>query len=296
MEDAIILEERGRKQNNKYNGEEICFRALVDTERLPQHLIGAPLCSAVLRVLFNLLLRRTTENLRPFDLIRFCFQANSLDKPTSTCLMPVSDVTIEKVLAIVMKVLQSHEEIDLSSGFSVDVITIRRDYGGGRTNRRVINVEVDRLRKKCIFPIPYDNEGLCCAKAIVYGLAYVNKDRTALNAVRDFRRPALMNRAKTLHEAAQVPLGPCTFTEVALFEQHLNVQIAVFSTDALNKVLRFFINLCFIKIYISVFNLKQKYVFSFFSSWPTKDPNASIPRQGNSTPASTFGCTTTIMM
>ncbi|GIY64709.1 DNA-directed DNA polymerase [Caerostris extrusa] len=49
-------------------------------------------------------------------------------------------------------------------------------------------------------------------------------------------RPALKKRAQELHEAAGVPLGPCTFQEVQIFEDHLNIQIVVFSADNLNQV------------------------------------------------------------
>ncbi|XP_035217350.1 uncharacterized protein LOC118190704 [Stegodyphus dumicola] len=95
---------------------------------------------------------------------------------------------------------------------------------------------MDRLDKKSILSIPYDDEGLCCAKAIVYALAHLNKDTTAINAMKNCRRPALVKRAKELHMAANVPLGPCTFSEIAIFEDHLDVQIAVFSSENLNRV------------------------------------------------------------
>ena len=36
---------------------------------------------------------------------------------------------------------------------------------GRRVIRRVVNVETDRHLKQSILAIPYDDEGLCCAKA-----------------------------------------------------------------------------------------------------------------------------------
>ncbi|XP_035226916.1 uncharacterized protein LOC118199223 [Stegodyphus dumicola] len=134
-----------------------------------------------------------------------------------------------------MKVLQSKDKIELDTGFAVDVITIRRPIGAGR-NRKVINISVDRLIKKSILPIPYDDEGLCCAKAIVYALAHLHKDTSAINALKNHRQPTLMNRARELHLDANVSLGPCTFAEIAIFEDHLDTQIAVFSSENLNRV------------------------------------------------------------
>lgn len=168
------------------------------------------------------------------DLIRFCIQANGLDKPISTCLETLSAFTIEKLLTAIMKILQSKEEIMLDEGFTADVITIRRDVGAGR--RKVINVDVDRLKKRSILNIPNDKRGLCCAKSIVYALAHLDKDKRAINALRHRQRPALLKRAIDLHKKAKVPIGPCTYKEIDMFEKYLNVQIVVFSTQNSNKV------------------------------------------------------------
>ena len=236
MEDAVILVERLRRKNIKYQAEEIRYQARVDPDRLPESVQGVPMVAVVdsVRELFASLIRRSTEGLAPSDLIRFCIQAEGLDKPISTKLMPVSTLTVEKLMAAVMKVLQSKDEIQLDVGFSVDVITIRRPVGAGK--RKLMDISVDRLAKRSILAIPSDDEGLCCAKAIVFALAHLENDRTAIEAMKKRNRPALMNRARALHEAARVPLGPCTFREIAQFEEHLNVQIVVFSSDNLNRV------------------------------------------------------------
>lgn len=52
-----------------------------------------------------------------------------------------------------------------------------------------------------------DDTGLWCAKAIIFSLAHLKNDRPAINALKDRRRPALLNRVIALHEAAGVPLG-----------------------------------------------------------------------------------------
>ena len=93
--------------------------------------------------------------------------------------------------------------------------------GGGR--RKIANISLDRLEKHCILPIPPDDENLCCAKAIVFAKAHLDNDRTAINAMKRRDRPALMKRARDLHANPRVPLGPCTFGEIAQFEDHLNV-------------------------------------------------------------------------
>lgn len=121
--------------------------------------------------------------------------------------MSVSELTVEKILSAVMKVLQSKNEIRLDIAFTVDIITIQRDVGGGKGNKKVTNISIDRLRKRSVLSIPVDDQGLCCAKGIVFALAHLNKHRKGINALRDPRRPALLNRAKQLHADAGVPLG-----------------------------------------------------------------------------------------
>ncbi|CAL1281835.1 unnamed protein product [Larinioides sclopetarius] len=77
---------------------------------------------------------------------------------------------------------------------------------------------------------------MCCAKAIYYALAHLENDRLAINAMRNRRRSALSKRPKKLHHEAGVPVGPCTYTEISIYEEFLNVQVVVISPENLNKV------------------------------------------------------------
>ncbi|GBO27019.1 hypothetical protein AVEN_233023-1, partial [Araneus ventricosus] len=134
-----------------------------------------------------------------------------------------------------MRVLQSYKHLKLEHSVTVDVIIIHIDVSAGR-GREVLNIDTDRLSKQSILHIQADESGLCCAKAILYALAHLENDRKSVNAMRDARRPTLLNRAKTLHRDAGVPLGPCTYKEIEVFEQWLNVQIVVISSESLNQV------------------------------------------------------------
>ncbi|CAL1281834.1 unnamed protein product [Larinioides sclopetarius] len=53
--------------------------------------------------------------------------------------MTVSFLTVERVVSVIMRVLQSKDKITLEDGFRVDCITIRRDIGAGKTNNGVFN-------------------------------------------------------------------------------------------------------------------------------------------------------------
>ncbi|XP_054708455.1 uncharacterized protein LOC129218254 [Uloborus diversus] len=237
LENAVQLNVHSGRQNKKYNANQVVFRARVDTEKLPTELQTNPLAAAreSVRELFRLLIERSTEGLKPSDLIRFCIQSDGLDRPISTRLMPVSELTLEILLAAVLKVLQSKDQIMLDSTFFVDIVTLRRDVGAGRICK-VVNYEVDRLRKQSILSIPMIEEGTCCAMSIVFALAHLQKNTKLIDVLRNRRRSTLQNRARELHVAAGVPIGPCTYAEVSEFEKHLDIQIVVISTDNLNKV------------------------------------------------------------
>ncbi|XP_071043038.1 uncharacterized protein [Parasteatoda tepidariorum] len=237
VKNAIVLTPLHQRTYQTYRANEASYRARIDIDRIPDYLRERPLIAAVeaVRELFGTLMQRTFEGLAPMDLVRFCIQAEGLDKPISSHLQRVDAFTLEKLLAIVLKVLQSKDKIRLVDGFVVDIITVKRDVGAG-VDRKVINVQVDRLRKQSIIPIDNDELGLCCTKSIVRAIAHVDKDIAAINAFRDKRRPALFNKAVKLHEDAGVPLGPCTYSEIAVFEDYLDTQIVVFSTENSNRV------------------------------------------------------------
>jgi hypothetical protein len=158
LEDAVILVEQMRRKNMKYQADEIRYQARIDPERLSHHERGVPIAAIVgsVRALFDILIRRATEGLAPSDLIRLCIQVEGLDKPISTTLMRVEDLTTEKVMTSVMKVLQSKDDIQLDKGFSVDVMTIRRPVVcTGRTDRRKLSdIGLDKIKKQSILSIP----------------------------------------------------------------------------------------------------------------------------------------------
>ncbi|GIY43349.1 DNA-directed DNA polymerase [Caerostris darwini] len=199
LNNAVIVLEKSRRKNKKYQAEEVIFKARVDPESLPSRIAGVPLGTIVgaVRQLFLTIIERSTETLAPTDVIQFYIQDDHLDHPISTTIMPVSDLTIKKILTEILKVLQSKKSIQLDSGFKVEVITIRLSVGSGKTNCRVTNVSLDRLQKQSILSIPIDDDNLCCAKAIVFALAQAKKEATAIAAMKNRNRPALKKRPKS---------------------------------------------------------------------------------------------------
>lgn len=235
----MVITEKRRRHNRKYNSEEVCYQAKVVSDRIPVEYVNRPILTIqqVLHRLFTNILSRIRENLQPDDLIRLCLFSDKLDKPISTNLCKVSDMTVEKILSTVIKVLQSKEEVSLEDGFCVEIITIQRPIGGGKTNRMVSNIMIDRNRKKSVIAIEMDETNICCAKAILTAKALAKKNLSYFKLLRDRRRPnALVKGVLDLHRNSGVEIGPCGLEEIKKFASFLNLHIAVVSADNLNQV------------------------------------------------------------
>ncbi|GFQ79525.1 uncharacterized protein TNCT_476911 [Trichonephila clavata] len=236
LDTAFRIIERCRRPNKKFNSEEVIFQVLLDADYwLNNRAITIGETNDAIRTLFETLLRRMTSSLEPTDLIRVIIFSEHLDRPISTHLMLVSEMSVEKIMACATKVLQSKTEVRLDEGFNIEIITIRRPVGSGKRNRRVIIPSIDRLRKTSIRCVPDEDLNICCAKAILLAIAEVEKDAD----LRYLRRKdccILQKRAIALHQKTGVPQRPCGFEEIALFEQYLKVQVIVISTTALNQV------------------------------------------------------------
>lgn len=76
---------------------------------------------------------------------------------------------------------------------------------------------------------------MCCARAIVVGLAIINNDPET-KKIRDVRCLLQKNRALELHQQTEIPPGPCGIPEVKKFEDYLGIQIHIVSSENFNKV------------------------------------------------------------
>lgn len=188
---------------------------------------------SLVKALFQKIIDSATVGLDDKDYIRICVFHDRLDKPISTGKLEIRSMTVESIMSRIMKVIQSKEDIALDEGFSVDVAVIRRPRGGAR--KKINVVDVDRLKKRSIHSILEDEYGVCCAKAILLALVFVDGD-PEIETLRHPRNTVLLRRALALHEATKIPVGPCGLQEIEEFEKYLKVQVVVISTAALNKV------------------------------------------------------------
>ena len=185
--------------------------------------------------IFDHLIRDVTEGMNPNDQVRFVLSSNQLQTPIAIPFCSLEELTTEKVLSHVEKVVQSNEEFRLNTTVNIDVIRVEMPHGSGRIKRTTLNIRDYLKKKKCVIPIN-NKDNLCLARALVVSIARIEKDPRyrGMSQGNGIQR----ERAFDLHEAANVPLGPCGLKEVDLFQQYLvNYQIVVVSGDQDNAII-----------------------------------------------------------
>ena len=185
--------------------------------------------------IFDHLIKDVTEGMNPKDQVRFVLSSNQLQTPIAIPFCSLEELTTEKVLSHVEKVVQSNEDFRLNTTVNIDVIRVEMPHGSGRLKRTTLNIRDYLKKKQCVIPIN-NRDNLCLARALVVNIARIEKDPRykGISEGNGIQR----ERAFDLHEAANVPLGPCGLKEVELFQQYLvNYQIIVVSGDQDNTII-----------------------------------------------------------
>ena len=188
--------------------------------------------------IFDHLIKDVTQGMNSYDQVRFVLSSNQLQSPISLPFCSLEELTTEKVLSQVEKVVQSNEEFRLNDTVNIDIIRVQMPQGSGRSNVRRQTWNIREYLKKKQTVICIDNkDDTCLARALVVSIARIEKD-PRYKQITNSSRPLQRERAFDLHEAANVPLGPCGLKEVDLFQQHLaNYQIIVVSGDQNNTII-----------------------------------------------------------
>ena len=188
--------------------------------------------------IFHHLIEDVTEGMNQNDQVRFILSSNQLQTPIVIPFCPLEELTTEKVLSHVEKVVQSNEEFRLNNTVNIDLIRVEMPQGSGKSKakRNIVNIRDYLKKKKSVITIN-NKDDLCLARALVVSIARIENDRR-YQMIKDSSRPIQRERAFDLHEAANVPLGPCGLDEVELFQQYLvNYQIIVVSGDHNNSII-----------------------------------------------------------
>ena len=186
--------------------------------------------------IFHHLLEDVKEGMAPNDQVRFILRSDQLETPISLPFMPVERLTAERVYSELERVIQSNQEFRLNDTVTIDLNHVLAPAGSGRKKRTTYNIDDYLDEKKSVVRIK-NKDDLCLARALVVARAKKDND-PRYGSIKDSRRPLQREKAYDLHEAANVPLGPCGLNEVALFQQYLSdYQIMVISGDHNNSII-----------------------------------------------------------
>ena len=129
---------------------------------------------STLRILFSSLFEELTKGSKSEDLVRLTVQSPSLNYPIVIPFLKIPQLTVDRFMAEIERVLQSNEDFVIDSGLIIEVTLV--DMPSGGVGRRYKFVKMDKflMKKRCIIRIQNDDD-LCCARAIVTAKAKVDK-------------------------------------------------------------------------------------------------------------------------
>ena len=187
--------------------------------------------------IFHHLLEDVKEGMAPNDQVRFILRSEQLETPISLPFMPVERLTAERVYSELERVIQSNQEFRLNDTVTIDLNHVVAPAGNGRKRKRTTYNIDDFLSEKSSVVRIKNKDDLCLARALVVARAKKDND-PVYGYIKDSRGSLQREKAFDLHEAANVPLGPCGLNQVALFQQYLSdYQIMVISGDHNNSVI-----------------------------------------------------------
>ena len=187
--------------------------------------------------IFDHLIQDVTKGMNPTDQVRFILDSKQLQHPITLPFCALEELTTEKVLSQVEKVVQSNEEFRLNDAVNIDILRVEMPQGSGRSRRTTFNLRQYLKKKQSVICIN-NNDNYCLARALAVSIARIEKDPRYKHIAKP-SRSLQRERAINLHRAAGVPFDiPCGLKEVDLFQQHLTqYQIIVVSGDQNNTII-----------------------------------------------------------
>ena len=146
--------------------------------------------------------------------------------------LKITQMTLNKVLREITKVLQSNEEIPLDQSFVIDIIGVKAPTGS-RKSLKVLNYAKDSHLKKSVITIK-NRDNLCCGRALAVGKALADNHSQVQRIKMD--RPIQKRLALDIYKKANVLPGPCGLHKISKFQGSLpGYQIIVINFHARNN-------------------------------------------------------------
>ena len=189
------------------------------------------------QAIFDHLLNDVTRDMNEKDQVRFVLRSDQLDTPISLPFMAAEQLTPERVFSQFERVIQSNRDFRLNDTVTIDIIHVEAPQGSGRSKRTTLNMREYLHKKGSVITINNNNDNLCLARALVVAVARIEKDPKYKTLI-DSRKGTQQMKAMELHQAANVPFGPCGLPEVEMFQKYLtNYEINIVSGNHYNGII-----------------------------------------------------------
>lgn len=169
------------------------------------------------------------------DKVRVSIDNPELDFPITLSFMRRRELTVDKILSEIERVLQSYQQFVVDETFIIDIVHVQSPYGKGHPKKPYVDIARLLQSKGSVIQIR-NQDDLCCARAIVTTIAR-HEQHPQWNSIR--QGCAIQRQlAENLHRKAGVPLQKCGIEEVKRFQAALpQYQIHVLSKDSFNGII-----------------------------------------------------------
>lgn len=245
IDDNLFISQISNVFSKKFNTSVKTFQIKI-TENLlvdnPPPISIPEVYSAIEKIFNSILSHIIPKSATKHDLIKIVIQAANLDYPIIIPFTPIKHISVNLILSEIERVLQSFEEFLIDERFFINISHIKYPIGAKKHGkyRNSINFQNFLKHKRCIIQIK-NKDDMCCARAIITGIAKLEKNPIYLA----YKNPSKTKRsfqtrdAQLLHKKADVPIQPCGIKEIDKFQKYLQpkYQILVVSKDHFNAVI-----------------------------------------------------------
>lgn len=180
---------------------------------------------------------------KPNDPVRIRLYSRGLKHPIWIPPMPRSQLSVDRVMLHVEKVLQSNENFRIDQSFELFVQHAAIPNGGTDNNiPKLLRAKLDN--KRCVTQVR-NNDEICLARAIVIAKALADGDRALYTKLHHTNRPTTLSdrtaqtkKAKALIALTGLPIRAYSLDDVAVFQSVLpDYMILVVGITQLNSII-----------------------------------------------------------
>ena len=220
-----VKSQRIEKFKTTANSYKITFKNIEITENI----------LTTLRQIFTAIFQDVTEGAKSKDLVRVTVQSPTLDYPIVIPFLKLPELTADRFLSEIERVIQSNEDFAIDSGLVLEFTHVDMPNGGAQKRCKFVDMDKFLTEKRCIIRIQ-NQDDLCCARAIVTAMARLDNHEkwNSIRAGYHLQRQL----AEQLHKKADVVQGICGIEEIKKFQAVLpDYQIYVISKEHFNAII-----------------------------------------------------------